>query len=84
MLTMNIIISMKLTSQGFLPRIVLVIFIAGISFPAIAHEPEGRAKKIDFSEVKNARLEKLESLRACISKSTNFKQLRACKPKRKS
>ena len=34
-------------------RLLFVLFIAGIYFPALAHETEGRAKKIDFSEMKN-------------------------------
>ena len=62
-------------------RLLFVLFIAGISFPTLAHETEGRAKKIDFSEMKKTKLERLDKMRACISKSNNFKQLRACKPK---
>ena len=64
-------------------RFFLVVFLAGISFPALAHDLEGKSKKIDFSEMKKSRLEKLDKMRACISKSKNFKQLRACKPKKK-
>jgi len=64
-------------------RFLFVVFLAGITFPSLAHEPEGRSKKIDFPEMKKARLEKLDKMRACIAKSKNFKQLRACKPKKK-
>ncbi len=61
------------------------IFIAGISVPTLAHEPDkDRAKKIDFSEMKKTRLERLDKMRACISKSSNFEEIRACKPKRKN
>ncbi len=62
-------------------RLLFIIFLAGISFPALAHEITGRAKKLNFSEMKKTKLERLDKMRACISKSKNFKQLRSCKPK---
>ncbi len=62
----------------------VLFFIVGISFPALAHEPKGIAKKINFSEMKKSKLEQLDNMRACISKSKNLKQLRACKPKWKN
>ena len=84
MLNMHTILKMRLLGKGMMFHLLFIIFLAGISFPALAHEPEGRAKKINFSEIKKARLEKLDNIRACIAKSNNFKELRACKPMRKS
>ncbi len=61
---------------------ILVVFLTVISFPAFAHVPEGRSKKIDFSEMKEARLKSLDEMRACISQSNNFDELFACRKKK--
>ena len=50
--------------------------------PIFAHESIQKPKKIDFVKMKEQRLERLDELRGCISRSTNFKELRTCKLKR--
>tara|TARA_Y100001968_G_scaffold298258_1_gene308006 strand:+ start:49 stop:252 length:204 start_codon:yes stop_codon:yes gene_type:complete len=65
-------------------HLLFVICLAGFSIPASAHDTEGIAKKMDFAEIKRARLERLDKIRSCISQSNNFKQLHACKSKKKN
>ncbi len=83
MLTMKITLKMKLVEEVIMGHFFFIVFLAGITFPALAHDLEGKSKKIDFSEMKKSRLEKLDKMRTCISKAEDFKQLRACKPKKK-
>tara|TARA_Y100001968_G_C19102520_1_gene593240 strand:- start:123 stop:329 length:207 start_codon:yes stop_codon:yes gene_type:complete len=65
-------------------RFLFLIFLAGVSFSALANDSRGISNKIDFSKLKQVRLERLRKMEACISKSTNFKELRACRNKRKN
>ena len=50
--------------------------------PALAEPPTGDAQP-SFEQVKQRRLQRIDQMRACVAKATNFEQMKACKPERK-
>lgn len=49
--------------------------------PAFAEAPGG-GNKPDFATVKQRRLARIDQMRACVAKSTNFDEMKACAPRR--
>jgi len=50
--------------------------------PAMAEPPAAEGIR-DFATFKQRRLVRIDAMRACVAKSTNFEEMRACKPERK-
>jgi hypothetical protein len=54
-----------------------------LTMPAMAEPPAAEGTR-DFAAVKQRRLAKIDAMRACVAKSTNFEEMKACKPERKA
>jgi len=50
--------------------------------PAMAEPPPAEGTR-DFATFKQRRLARIDAMRACVAKATNFEEMRACKPERK-
>ena len=53
-----------------------------LTLPVHAESP-GTAEKKDFATAKQHRLAKIDTMRACVAKSSSFEEMKACKPERK-
>jgi len=51
--------------------------------PAMAEPPAAEGNR-DFATFKQRRLARIDAMRACVAKATNFGEMRACKPERKA
>jgi len=51
--------------------------------PAMA-EPLAAEGARDFATFKQRRLARIDAMRACVAKATNFAEMRDCKPERKA
>ncbi|MBM5800837.1 MAG: hypothetical protein FJ077_08380 [Cyanobacteria bacterium K_DeepCast_35m_m2_023] len=49
--------------------------------PALAEAPAGGTQP-DFATVKQRRLARIDQMRACVAKATNFDEMKACAPRR--
>jgi len=56
--------------------------IALLIAPAMAEPPAAEGTR-DFATFKQRRLARIDAMRACVAKATNFEEMRACKPERK-
>jgi hypothetical protein len=62
----------------------LKCFIAALLLAVPAHaESTASVEKKDFATVKQQRLSKIDTMRACVAKSSSFEEMKACKPERK-
>ena len=50
--------------------------------PALAEPPTGGSEP-SFEQVKQRRLQRIDLMRTCVAKATNFEQMKACRPERK-
>jgi len=61
--------------RGFIAALLLIV-------PVHAESPASVEKK-DFATAKQHRLAKIDTMRACVAKSSSFEEMKACKPERK-
>ena len=54
-----------------------------IVVPTFAQEA-GKKPAKSFEEAKQQRLLRIDQMRACVAKASNFEQMKACKPERKN